>query len=157
MEIAEEFRPTNVVRLTADNPLADPKVIDLVVRSHVASGADYSSNSLIRTFPYGLDVECVRRDALLKLAEYELSPEECEHVTLGIYSRPDSFSLHPVTQGVDNSELRWTVDYPADFEFVEAIFQELHGDDAAFGLEDVLGLLERRPELRWTVMDAPDD
>lgn len=150
-EVVDEFNPQTVVRLTGDNPLVDPSVIDLVISAHLASGSDYSSNSLVRTFPYGLDVECMTAEAFRRLGAVALTDEEKEHVTLGLYRRPEYFSLTPVTQSHDHSELRWTVDYPDDLEFVREVYGSLHTSNPDFGQEDVVALIASRPELRRTV------
>ena len=41
--------------------------------------------------------------------------------------------------------MRWTVDDPADLELVRLIYRALNNDD--FGMDDVLDMLERRPDL----------
>jgi spore coat polysaccharide biosynthesis protein SpsF len=153
--VAEEFRPDVIVRLTGDNPFVDPEVIDLIVREHVASGADYTSNSLTRSFPRGLDAEAVDPAALLSLLRRELQDDEHEHVTIGVYRRPDEFRIAQVTQEPDRSELRWTVDYPEDFAFAEAVYDRLYDQNPAFGQADIVALLDREPTLRRTDADVP--
>jgi spore coat polysaccharide biosynthesis protein SpsF len=155
LQVVDEFAPDTVVRLTGDNPLVDPAVIDDVVRAHAASGADYASNSLVRSYPYGLDVESVRAEALRRVAGLATDPAEREHVTMGIYRRPELFTLEPVVQAEDHAELRWTVDYPEDFAFVERVYAELFPIDPGFGQADVLALLARHPELRRLRSDVP--
>jgi len=153
--VVEEFLPDTIVRLTGDNPLADPDVIDEVLRGHLDAGSDYTSNSLERSYPYGLDVECVTGEAFARLAAIDLDADEREHVTMGFYRRPDQFSLHAVTQALDVSTLRWSVDYPEDFAFVTAVYERLYADNPTFGQADVLALIEAQPELRHTVNDVP--
>jgi len=151
--VVNEFRPEQIVRLTADCPLADPAVIDLVIDEHLASGSDYTSNTLAPTFPDGLDVECLTASAFDRLLALELSEREREHVTLGLYSRPDQFSLGNVAQKPDRSALRWTVDVPADLDFVRAIYARLYDGDPGFGQDQILDLLSRHPELGRTEND----
>ena len=151
--VVNEFRPEQIVRLTADCPLADPAVIDLVIDEHLASGSDYTSNTLAPTFPDGLDVECLTASAFDRLLALELSEREREHVTLGLYSRPDQFSLRNVVQKPDRSALRWTVDVPADLDFVRAIYARLYDGDPGFGQDQILDLLSRHPELGRTEND----
>jgi len=153
LAVADEFDPSVIVRLTGDNPLIDPGVIDLILREHRESGADYSSNNITHTFPIGLDAEAVAPDVLRALSRLSLSDEEREHVTIGVRSRPDRFLLHAVMQDVDHSDLRWTVDHPEDFAFAEAVYDRLYDDNPAFGQADVLALLEREPGLRRTNAD----
>jgi len=61
--------------------------------------------------------------------------------------------LLSVTRDPDLSSLRWTVDYQEDLEFVRAVYGAL-ADRAAFGMGDILALLERRPELRRTASEV---
>ena len=145
--VVEERRPTTIVRLTADCPLTDPAVVDDVIREHLDTGADYTSNVIERTYPRGLDVECVGAEAFAALMRLPLTSAEREHVTLGIYHRPEAFSLHSVTQSRDFSHLRWTVDLPEDLEFVRAVYDALYDENPEFGQAEVLALLDREPGL----------
>lgn len=132
--------PTHVVRLTADCPLADWRVIDLVVESHLSGGVDYTSNSLVRTFPKGLDVEIFRSDVFQRLCGTGLDAEESEHVTLGFYRRVGAFTINNVANSLDEGHLRWTVDYPSDLEFVREVYQKLWGHNRFFTSADVRAL-----------------
>jgi spore coat polysaccharide biosynthesis protein SpsF len=154
LQIVDEFDPATVVRLTGDTPLTDPDVLDRIVDSHREGGADYTSNAIQRSYPRGLDVEAVEADALRRMRELGPDAEEREHVTIGIYRRPDVFRLQAVTQTPDRSDLRWTVDEPADFAFVERVYAALYPTDPAFRQSDVLALLEREPGLLRTESDA---
>ena len=144
-EIAVKFDPETIVRLTADCPLIMPEVIDVVLERYLESGADYVSNTLERTFADGLDVEVFSRQALSKLDEFSISSEEEEHVTLGIYSRPEEFTLLNVSNIYDEGTLRWTVDYQSDFDFVQGIYENFRTKEIEFGLEDVRNYLASKP------------
>jgi spore coat polysaccharide biosynthesis protein SpsF len=148
--VISEFQPETIVRLTADCPLADPNVIDEVINEHLNSDADYSSNTIVRTYPQGLDVECVKNTAFGALMKIELTPSEREHVTLGIYKRPEMFSLRSVTQQTDHSTLRWTVDLPEDLAFVREIYDHLYAGNPNFGQDDILNFLAENPEFNRT-------
>ncbi len=153
-QVVDEFSPDHVVRLTADCPLTDPEVIDRVVATHRAEAADYTSNVIERTYPHGLDAEAFSVAAFDRLRALALDPDEHEHVTLGFYRRPEAFALASVTQSRDDSRLRWTVDYPADLDFVRAVYSALYPADAAFGTDDVVAYLAANPQLSRTADDA---
>jgi spore coat polysaccharide biosynthesis protein SpsF len=83
------------------------------------------------------------------LVEESLDPDEREHVTLGIYRRPQQFRLGHLRGNEDNSNLRWTVDNLEDFEFVESVYAALYDKDPHFEYESILhiirnGFLESR-------------
>lgn len=141
----EAHQPEVIVRLTGDCPLADPDVVDLVIAAHLAEGTDYTANTLTPTFPDGLDVECVRPSVLVELNKRQLSEPERQHVTYGVYTRPEEFSLSSVTQEPDRSHLRWTVDTPDDLEFVRAVFEAFPGREDTFGQQDVIDWLSADP------------
>jgi spore coat polysaccharide biosynthesis protein SpsF len=146
--IAARSRAANdIVRLTGDCPLADPAVIDHVIEAYRASGADYASNTLQPTLPDGLDVEVASFLALQRAWADARLPSEREHVTPYLYVHPELFRLHPVQWPTDLSSLRWTVDTAADFEFVTAVYENLYPTKSAFTMDDVLRLLDSRPDL----------
>ncbi len=53
-------------------------------------------------------------------------PYEREHVTPYIHRHPELFSLAHLSQDVDRSAWRWTVDTPEDWAMVEAVYQALY-------------------------------
>lgn len=149
-EVVEEFRPEHFVRMTADCPLADPDVIDLAINSHLKTDADYSSNGIKRTFQHGLDVEVIRTEAFTKLLLQELTSQEREHVTMGIYNRPGDFTINEVIQQVNVSDLRWTVDEPEDLLFVQTIYDSIFDSVPEFTTADVMKFLADHPEINRT-------
>jgi spore coat polysaccharide biosynthesis protein SpsF len=151
--VVDEFRPDHVVRLTADCPLADPGVIAHVIEEHLSGGTDYTSNVLTPTYPDGLDVEVITAGAFARLRALALTEREREHVTLGLYGRPELFTLRNVEQRPDRSSLRWTVDIPDDLVFVREIYDRLYDENPGFAQADILDLLTRHPELARTDSD----
>jgi spore coat polysaccharide biosynthesis protein SpsF len=129
-----------VVRLTADCPLADPGVIDDCVRLQVKLGVDYCSNGRRRTYPHGLDVEAFAVEALEVAAREATGPYDREHVTPFLYRNPDRFTLGELLQARDESRLRWTVDTPEDFAFAEKVYEALYPTRPDFTSDDVRAL-----------------
>jgi spore coat polysaccharide biosynthesis protein SpsF len=137
-----------VVRLTGDCPLTDPTVIDATIEKVVGAGADYGSNTPPqRTFPKGLDVECMKAGALTAAAVRAASPEEREHVTWALHRRPDLYRQAFLEQAADEGEVRWTVDYPDDYAFVAAVYDALYPANPTFTSDDVRALVRSRPDL----------
>jgi spore coat polysaccharide biosynthesis protein SpsF len=86
-----------------------------------------------------------------KLRDFELSEEEREHVTLGIYRRPHLFTLENFQGNEDLSGIRWTVDYPEDLDFVKLVFTEFEGRELYFTFEDTLLFLANNPHVKSAI------
>jgi spore coat polysaccharide biosynthesis protein SpsF (cytidylyltransferase family) len=135
-----------VVRVTADDPLKDPDIIDQVVELRDEVQADYASNTIEPTYPEGLDVEVFTIDALTRACEEATSASDREHVTPYMYRHPERFRLASLTDTVDRSDMRWTLDYEDDLDFLEEVYAHLYRG-RVFGANDVFELLQRRPDL----------
>ncbi len=136
-----------LIRLTGDCPLVMPELIDQMVREFYALDVDYLSNTLNPSYPDGLDIEIVKNGALNQLLAYGLNQKEKEHVTLGIYSRPEVFKCVNYENTKDCSSQRWTVDYPKDFDFVQKIFSRFRGQELDFTYEQVSEYLKLNPAI----------
>jgi spore coat polysaccharide biosynthesis protein SpsF len=137
-----------VVRITADDPLKDPEIIDRAVGLLVADPAlDYCSNTLLPTFPEGLDVEVFRVDALARAAREATRGSDREHVTPYIWRHPDVFSIRNFEHEEDLSHWRWTVDRPRDLAFVRCVYDALYRGDALFSYRDVIAFVRSHPDV----------
>lgn len=136
----------DMVRLTADCPLADPDVIDACIDLRREGGFDYASNGQVRTWPRGLDVEAFTVEALQRAGAEAVSDYDREHVTPWLYRPGSPFRRGDLVQARDDSALRWTVDLPEDFAFVERVYAALYPKTPAFTSSDILALPFTRRE-----------
>jgi spore coat polysaccharide biosynthesis protein SpsF len=148
-----EYKADVVVKIPSDCPLIDPEVIDKVISYYIQNKNkfDYVSNLHPPTYPDGNDVEVIPMPVLKITYENALMNMELEHTTPYIWERPDEFRLGNVTweTGLDYSmTYRFTIDYKEDYDFIKAVYDELYEENNLFGLNDILKLLDRKPELK---------
>jgi len=136
----------HIVRITADCPLMDPKIIDEVIKLHLSNKADYTSNTIKETFPDGEDVEVFTFETLCKAWEKAKLCSEREHVTPYIRNNPVLFTLMGLENKKDFSDKRWTLDEKADYKFIKLIYLNLYKKNKLFGMGEVLKLLNAHPE-----------
>lgn len=109
-----------IIRITADCPIVDPKLIDECIKLHLKKKSDYTSNVLKLSFPDGLDVELINIDTLIKSQKVSKSQLNKEHVTYFI-RRSKSFKKNNLLNGVDYSNRRWTLDNLKDYFFLKKV------------------------------------
>jgi spore coat polysaccharide biosynthesis protein SpsF len=135
-----------IVRITSDCPLIEPRVLDRVVSEFQNSRPDYASNTLVRTYPRGLDVEVVSITGLERAWHEASKPYQRVHVMPYFYENPTLFRCLNVSSEQNYSEYRWTVDTPEDLAFVRSVYEQFENRDY-FSWRDVIAMLEKHPEL----------
>jgi spore coat polysaccharide biosynthesis protein SpsF len=134
-----------IVRITSDCPIIDPDVIDDVIDAFRDAGVDYASTGLEpRTYPRGLDVEVVTREALERAWREDTDPAWREHATPYIYRHPERFRILSVGTDEGIADHRWSVDTAEDYELVRRIYDAFGRDD--FGWREALALVEAHPD-----------
>lgn len=144
---AGEHRLDAVVRITGDCPFIDPEVTGRTVRLFLDTGADYASNTLVRTFPRGTDTEVFSAAALERAHAGASRQEEREHVTLYMYGHPEKFVCRGLENERDLSHIRHCVDYERDYLFAKALFHHLGGENLLFSTKEIENLLQKHPWL----------
>lgn len=146
-QCARQHAADVIVRVTADDPLKDPGLIAAAIRACTSSESiDYCSNSLVASYPEGLDIEVVRSRALERAHREATKLSDREHVTPYIWRHPQLFRLHSLQYERNLADWRWTVDKPADLEFMRAVFG--HFADPLVPFTQVIAWLERNPAVR---------
>jgi spore coat polysaccharide biosynthesis protein SpsF len=118
-----------IARITADCPLIDPAVVNLVVAAWRAGEAAYAANVIEpRTFPKGMDVEVISAAALSEADAEATEPYDREHVTPFVRDRPDRFPSARVAHQPSHADIRLTLDTSEDLERLRDLVARLGPD-----------------------------
>lgn len=146
MQAVNKFKVDTVIRVTADSPLLDPKIVDQVLGSYLANKVDYASNVHPPTYPDGMDVEVFSKDALALANRSAKLLSEREHVTPYFYKNPKIFKIFNLRNSKNLFKIRLTVDDKKDFDLVKAILGNFM-PRLDFSLSDIISFLEKNPSL----------
>ncbi|MFT8321440.1 MAG: NTP transferase domain-containing protein [Bacillus sp. (in: firmicutes)] len=116
-----------VVRITADNPLTEPRLIDKAVSCFINSDSniDYIG---YRKVPKGSGVEVFTRESFMKLAQSaDLTSYDKEHVTSYYYHNQEKFSVKFLTDKYTEKQasMEVSVDTLADYVKLVSIYKIL--------------------------------
>lgn len=135
-----------VVRVTGDDILVDPEILDQVVELLLSHWPEvrYASNNLNLSFPFGADVEAFSFEALEQAWKEARDPDEREHVTPYIRKHQDRFPNVELRSLVDHSHIRIAIDYPQDMEFMRQLIERLFDDyQPPFHVRDLIRCIEK--------------
>ena len=138
------FSDSLIVRITADNPLIDPKIIDLVITEFLNHNCDYATNSLKRTFPYGTEVE-VFSFSCLESSWTQANGDEREHVTKFIYNNPKYFKIGSLDNDKSHVNLHLSVDTEHDLKLISSLYDKIYSKPIL--LSNILEILNQYPDL----------
>lgn len=144
---ANFFEVDSIVRITADCPLIDPKIVDDTIKLYSKNNFDYVSNTHPPTFPDGMDVEVFSFKTLDKIREGAKTSEEKEHVTLYIFKNKERFKIGNLLSKNDYYDLRLTLDHKQDLTLIKEIYKNLYKKNENFGLKEIVKLFKEKPEL----------
>ncbi len=142
---AKKHKGRNIVRITADCPLLDYKIVDNVISNFFLKKVDYASNVNPSTFPDGLDVEVFKFSALKEAYINARQSSEREHVTPFIINNK-KFKKFNLKNHKDYSFLRLTLDEKEDFILIEKIIKNFK-NNLNFNLKNILTLYKNKKNL----------
>jgi len=142
-QCAKKYSAKTIVRITADNPLIDPNIIDKIINEY--NKCDFITNTLERTFPYGTEVEVFSFVSLEKAWENAKKPSEREHVTPFIRNPKNKFVLKNIKNQKNISNFRYTVDKLEDLQLVKEIIKNI--STRPIFLQDIIKLNKDKPDI----------
>lgn len=150
---AEKYKLDVVVRVTGDCPCVDAGIIDLLVKRHIETGADYTSNAyvLTKSFPLGADVEVVNFSALKQACHQATEKFDREHVSEYILlNKSGNFKIESVAAKPEHfgPDIRITLDTEQDYILLCAVYDYLYPKNNFFGIADVVKLFKDKPWLK---------
>lgn len=153
LKAGQEYGADALLRVTADCPFADPALADQLAAAYKqqAGEIDFLANNRPASYPHGLDMEIISMTALERLWREETDPFKREWFTLNFCdlegNAQNSYRCRNLPAPGPLPHLRLTIDYAEDMEMARRVFAELDTPDTIFGLDDILELIDARPEI----------
>ena len=147
---AKENNTDLIVRITSDCPCIDVDITDLTIDDHINKMADYTTNSLVRTYPHGLDVEVFNFNTLEKAYKNATKDYEKEHVTPYINRNPQKFKINIVKAPKElyAPDIRITLDTEEDYALLCAVYDYLYPKNKYFNAYDIVNLFNKKSWLK---------
>jgi spore coat polysaccharide biosynthesis protein SpsF len=150
---ADSVQADIVVEITGDCPIIDPLIVEQTIQMFLHNSCEYASNSLVRSYPDGMDTQVFALETLKRSAAMTNDPLDREHVTLHICNHPELF--RQVTL-IASSDLYWpelglTLDEKEDYELLQNLIEYFGPSMPYFGCREVIDLLRTKPE--WVAIN----
>ena len=104
------------MRLSADSPLLDYKLVDTMIVSSKKKNFDIFTNVFPRTFPKGQSIEIIKTSTFLSIKNKSLNREEKEHLTKYFYNNHLKFKVYNHYNDINYSDFNFSVDTMMDFK-----------------------------------------
>ena len=150
---ADSVQADIVVEITGDCPVIDPLIVEQTIQMFRHNTCEYASNSLIRSYPDGMDTQVFALETLKRSAAMTNDPLDREHVTLHICTHPELFRQVTLIASPDLywPELGLTLDEKEDYELLQNLIEYFGPSKPYFSCREVIELLRTKPE--WVAIN----
>nr|MBF0222716.1 NTP transferase domain-containing protein [Desulfobulbaceae bacterium] len=123
---ANHFNLEYVVRVTGDCPFVDGASLDYCI-DQCNRHNSFEIASTKTKFPVGIDYEIYQAKAMATLHLEHLTADEREHLTLGMYNRPERFKKIQLLPPQDWPKISntFTIDTAEDYETAQGLIRNL--------------------------------
>jgi len=144
-QCAKKYSFDPIVRVTSDNPIVDPEIIDLAIEKFQKGKFDMVTTCNKRSYPYGISVEVFSFKALKKSWEKSILPSEREHVVLYLQNKKNNFKIFNLVNDENLTYINCTVDNEADFQLVKKVVSGIK--ERPILMKHLVKLFKEKPEL----------
>jgi spore coat polysaccharide biosynthesis protein SpsF len=136
-----------VIQADGDDPCADPLYMDLCMDRLLIEGS--LGIVVAEGLPLGLASKAIRTSAIETVWKHHVTERNDTGFILyftrtGLCKKD---TIYPISPDHQHETARLTLDYPDDLTFFRTLFKELYREEEIFGVEQIVSLLRRRPDL----------
>lgn len=150
-----EYKADILVLVTGDCSCISPSLIDEGIDFFLKNDYDLVTNLIQETYPVGIDLQVVKYSSLAKSYEMAQLPgnrsntNNFEHTNYFIRTHPDTFRIHHyiARDKYHRPDIILALDTPADLEVLRRIYSKLYPKNKYFDIDEILGLLNKEPDI----------
>jgi spore coat polysaccharide biosynthesis protein SpsF len=136
-----------IVRLTAAQPLFDPRIAGRLLAFWRTTGAAFGGLDMPNLWPQGLEAETFSAGLLARADKMATHAYERAHPTAWMRAQPDVTKACLLGPGCGFEMLRWRLETPRDLEFHRAVYAALGREAERADAATIAALLLRRRDL----------
>ena len=147
---AKKFNIKNIIRITSDCPLVDPKLIKKMLKIFLKEKFDYFANTYPinkSTFPDGSDIEIFKFSSLKKAFNSAKNKEDMEHVTTYFWKNANKFKIKNYKIKKNLSDFRYCVDYKDDLVVIRKIVKYIKKNNLNGNTIQIVNFLKKNKSL----------
>lgn len=129
LEAAQSSNSQSFLRISADSPFIDWRMLNQAIGIHQQCEVDLVSNIFPRSFPKGQSVEVINTKSLRQLCGSDRTSNQKEHVTPYFYENYQDFRIVNFTSGQNSSSSIQCIDTAFDFEIATQVVQQIGNED----------------------------
>jgi len=145
LQAAKKYGIDFMVNVDGDDVFCDSEFIDKTIKTFIRTQADYIT---CKDLPLGTASHGIKFEALEKICK--LKTETDTEIYGGYFTETGLLRVEYLKvedKDLRHPEIRMTLDYPEDYEFFKAIFDELYRPTKVFTLKEILSLLRKKPQI----------
>ncbi|MDX8549497.1 N-acetylneuraminate synthase family protein [Methanospirillum sp. J.3.6.1-F.2.7.3] len=134
-----------IYRVTGDCPVVSSDIAEILLASHLKSGADYSA---AKSCSVGSCCEIYNTEALRRVIKLMGKAEYSEYMTWYMQNNPDIFKVNIVDLPPEYvREYRLTLDYEEDLEMFNALYVKLEKEQFKPSILNIFNVLDNNSEI----------
>lgn len=118
----KKFKIKNFIRITADSPLIDYKIINKISKKFNEKKYDIVTNVFPRSYPIGQSVEMIKGNIFIKNYK-NLTNKEKEHITSYFYKNFFKFKIFNLKNKINLSKINYSINTKSDFKKIKKIIE----------------------------------
>ena len=141
LNAAEKYKIDTIIRVTGDCPFVSYEVMNLLLKSHIKTKADFTA---ARKYSVGTSGEIIETSALKKLYNKIKNFKYSEYMTMFFLDNPNYFKLNIVNlpkRLIQN--FRLTLDYNEDLIMFNKLYQKLLNENKKFNIVNIFKVLKK--------------
>ncbi len=126
LDCCDFFGLKRFARICGDRPFYSSKLIEDLINLHIKFDLDLATNSLTKTFPYGLTAEVLGVECLKIIKSQTKNSSYLEHITSYIYNNTQKFRIKNISSIIKDIEnLNFAVDVIDDIKKSEWLLSKV--------------------------------
>ena len=143
-------KDSTAVRITADNPLVDPEIINYLLEIHKKNKNSVTTNYFSKTFPNGTIISLIDFNVLSYMNKEFKENNVREHIVFGFNKLPKKFKFESVEAPSkwNRPDIKFDVDYEEDIVILNRIADEFKITGKKPNTIEIIDFFDKNPEIK---------